>query len=189
MPIYYIYAYLRQNGTPYYIGKGSGRRAWSKVRVVSQPTDKNRIVIMENNLTEIGALALERRYIKWWGRKDDNSGILHNRSDGGDGTSGLKWTEEQKNKIRNRFISEETRKKIARSRKKNHFKMSDEHKSIMRETHSRNWIVKHKDGRIFKIKNLKQFCRENDLHHGNMSELAAGKGHRKSHKGWTCVKL
>jgi hypothetical protein len=85
---YYIYAYLRDDGTPYYIGKGTKKRAWDREHTTKPPKDKTKIIIMENNLSEIGALSLERFYIRWYGRKDNNTGILRNKTDGGEGTSG-----------------------------------------------------------------------------------------------------
>ncbi len=105
MLIYYVYAYLREDGSPYYIGKGKNNRAYEKHRIAT-PKDNARIIFLETNLTEVGALALERRYIKWYGRKDNATGILRNMTDGGEGASGATF-------LKGRTRSEYARRKIS----------------------------------------------------------------------------
>lgn len=84
--IYYVYQYLRNDGTPYYIGKGKGRRAYVKQRVISLPIDKTLIKIIAQHLSEYEAFLLESKLIQYFGRKDLGTGILHNKTDGGEGT-------------------------------------------------------------------------------------------------------
>lgn len=100
---YYTYAYIsKKTNLPYYIGKGVDRRMYvsHKKHGITTPRDISQIVVLEEGLTEIGALALERRYIRWYGRKDNGTGILHNKTNGGETSSGHVKTAEQIEKHR-----------------------------------------------------------------------------------------
>jgi hypothetical protein len=80
---YYVYLYLREDGTPYYVGKGKGNRAYQHHRNVHVPKTDDRIIFAHTNLYEDDALEKESELILQYGRKDICTGILHNRNDGG----------------------------------------------------------------------------------------------------------
>ena len=84
--MYYTYAYLRGDMTPYYIGKGKSRRCHQKHNGF-YPPPKERILLLKQNLTEDEAFRHEVYMISIFGRKDLGTGILHNKTDGGRGCS------------------------------------------------------------------------------------------------------
>ena len=135
--VYYVYAYIREDFTPYYIGKGKDNRLYRKGKgEVKPPKDKSRIIVVKDDLTELQAFILERYYIRWFGRKDNNTGILLNLTNGGDGLvnpgpeTRAKMSENSRNGITgmlNKKHSHETIKKMKDSAKKRGF--SDEHRA------------------------------------------------------------
>jgi hypothetical protein len=78
---FYTYLWLREDGTPYYVGKGRGRRAFRKG---SPSIDR---VLIQAFPSEEDALAAEIFLIAYYGRKDLGTGILRNLTDGGDGVT------------------------------------------------------------------------------------------------------
>jgi hypothetical protein len=96
---FYTYAYLREDKTPYYIGKGQTNRAYQQNgKPCAVPKDKSRIIFLKKNLIEEEAFKHEIYMIAVFGRKDLGTGILRNKTDGGDGCSGYIHTEESKKK-------------------------------------------------------------------------------------------
>lgn len=94
-----VYAYAREGadrfsnvGTYYYIGKGTPKRPYTcSKRYIKCPKDrKKNIHILHDNLDEETAFKIEKELIAKYGRKDVHPewGILLNRTDGGEGTSG-----------------------------------------------------------------------------------------------------
>jgi hypothetical protein len=96
---YYTYAYLREDKTPYYIGKGRGKRIYSTSRSIKAPKDKSRIIFLKKNLTEAEAFKHEVYMIFVLGRKDLGTGILRNLTNGGEGPSGAVRSAETKKKM------------------------------------------------------------------------------------------
>ena len=103
---YYVYAHRKATtGEIFYIGKGSGDRAW-QIDLKGKPRNKlwRSIVtkhgfvveIVLDGLQEWAAFELERDLIALYGRRDRGLGSLANLTDGGEGASGQIQTEETK---------------------------------------------------------------------------------------------
>lgn len=220
MKEYYTYAYLREDKTPYYIGKGKKRygKYYSRVTAFHENIfipPKERIVILKEFGLEFDAYKHEMYMISIFGRKDLGTGILHNRTDGGDGVTNMsdyarkRCSEAHKGKV----TSEETKRKISETRKKRGYKISEEQKQkyselyrgegnpnygkkhsletlkkISEGTRGKNLKTRHyitPQGELITIKNLREYCKENNLNHNCMINLHNGycnsyKGYRKA---------
>ena len=100
---FYVYEYLREDGTPYYVGKGKGSRAFHRYnRFVATPVPE-RIVFRAQNMTEPDALQAEMLLIRLYGRKDNGTGILRNLTDGGEGLAGYLMSEQQRKLLSERM--------------------------------------------------------------------------------------
>lgn len=149
---FYTYAYLREDRTPYYIGKGQGNRIYSSNRTINKPKDKSRIIFLKQNLTEEEAFKHEKYMISVFGRKDLGTGTLHNRTNGGDGISGYRHGEDSRKKIRKnaigRKVTGETRKKMSESKKGivpwcTGKKLTEEHREKIKRAHKNRKYKKH----------------------------------------------
>lgn len=167
---FYVYQFLRSHdspngpaGSPYYIGKGRGKRAWwGSDRTTPRPTDPSCISIIQDNLCENDALQLEMLLIFLHGRVDNGTGILHNRTDGGEGTTGI-------------VPSPETRAIWSRQRMGNKrllgFKFSEESKKLMSQ--KRLGIPLSPETRVNISKGLTGLPKS-EQHKNNMSKARTG---------------
>ncbi len=172
---FYTYAYLREDGTPYYIGKGRGNRINSKTHSVGLPT-KDRRIFLKQNMSEEDAFRHEIYMIYILQN-------LRNQTLGGEGVSGRvctqetrdmisksnvgrKRTEQQKEKMRGKrnlstqelerrskecalpsrkgvILSEETKEKIASSKRGRKMNLSEEQRKLrseqMRKAQQKRW--------------------------------------------------
>jgi hypothetical protein len=103
--MFYTYVWLRENGTPYYVGKGKKDRAYRKG---SPPREH---IVLYPAQSEADAFETEVALIWYYGRKDLGTGCLRNFTNGGEGISGLVFSKESKKRM---SISQKQRKDKAR---------------------------------------------------------------------------
>ena len=125
MSEYYTYLWLREDGTPYYVGKGKNNRAYSShSHGVHCPPEKERIVIYPAS-SEADAFETETDLIWYYGRKDLGLGSLRNLTDGGENppnAKGIKRSEYHRACVRKRMVgwapSEHQRKAVGEATRK-----------------------------------------------------------------------
>ena len=112
VPGEFIYDDLKLDYKPIYIGKGTGRRYkthlyiyknnntrfYSKLTAIFNDGYKPICIIVKNNLLEDESFYYEKHYINLIGRIE-NGGPLTNLSDGGEGQSGFKMSDDTKLKM------------------------------------------------------------------------------------------
>lgn len=129
--IFYVYILFRPwDGSPFYVGKGKKHRWLEHERTISSHINKHLSNILKKsreknlevpkvkireNLSESDAFDLEIKLIAAIGRKKDG-GSLVNMTNGGEGASGLVFSQESRAKIsrfhKGRVVGEETRNKL-----------------------------------------------------------------------------
>ena len=105
---FYTYVHRRPNtGEVFYVGKGSGQRAWQfrgRSRHWYSIVAKHGFVveIARGGLQEWAAFEHEQELIALYGRKDCGQGPLVNTTDGGDGPSGTIFSDALRSQISER---------------------------------------------------------------------------------------
>lgn len=143
---YYVYQYIREDGTPYYIGKGKDKRAWTPHKRSNganiTPKDDTRIQILRMDLTEAEAFDLEKELIGKYGLKE-TGGLLVNMTSGGQGQSpSLELRALISEKLTGRKKpprTEEHRKNLSKSCSGVSKPRSEEHQAAWVESSRQNW--------------------------------------------------
>lgn len=126
MTDFYVYVHRKATtGEIFYVGKGCGKRAYAVG--VDRSVHWNRLVkkhghtieLVASGLQEWYAHELERELIAYHGRKNLGLGPLINKTDGGEGVSGLVFTQESLKRLSDSHLgwvaSEDTRAKMSAS--------------------------------------------------------------------------
>ncbi len=201
----YVYQHIRLDTNEiFYVGISKGKkynRAYLKVRRNSYWTNiinktQYKIEIIKDNISWEEACVIEKELITKYGRKDNNTGILANMTDGGEGKVNVIYTEEQKEKLKNQFKnlertdswknniklvktgskhSEETKKKISQSNKGKHTNNHLKESAIKRRKFTDDEILFIRESVKNKTKTRKELMLKFNLTEQRMCDIIKGR--------------
>ena len=195
--MFYVYSYVKNN-KPYYIGKGTGNRAFTQLNhSVPVPEHKENIHFITHFDENFKSLIREWELITFLGIKSEG-GMLDNKVKGccppdRTGTN-FNHTEAAKQKLRKPKpprTPEHSEKIAKQNRGKKH---TEEHKRKISEGckgktgtpgntfRAKTYLVTFPDGHTETIHNIAPFCEENGLSRSCVSMMVNGK--QKSHRGF-----
>jgi hypothetical protein len=140
--MFYTYLWLRYDGTPFYVGKGTKYRAFVTHTRFKLPSKEN--IILQEFENEEDSLVAEKFLVQYYGRINLGTGCLRNFTDGGEGV--LHPSPILRHKLRTSHLghraSEETKKKM--SVKRLGMELSQVHMNAIREVAKRDDVRKKK---------------------------------------------
>lgn len=195
---------------PFYVGKGQLHR-WKRhfneseiakdkntfkvkiIRKVQLETGRNpEVIFLKRELTDSDALILEKLAISTIGRRDKNLGPLSNLTDGGDGLSGNKRSEECKEKMRigkmgakNPMFGKkwnENQREAQKTAKKPQWSAESLEKNRNRNIKYEYTIISPTGESYHNVRSMREFCIAHNLSDSKMNKVS--RGLRKHHKGW-----
>ncbi len=173
--MFYVYMYVRPDGTPWYIGKGCKyrRRHYQSdtvARCIARPDDDSLCITVQENMTEAAAFALEIELIAKYKRECDG-GILVNKCLGGAGTKGFKHPPGRPSSMKGKKHSDKSKAQMSESAKKRG------------ATKCSTYVLTDKNGNHTVVTNLTAYCREHGLNRKALSNVLCGRS--KSSQGYT----
>ena len=181
---YYTYAYLRPDKTPYYVGKGCGRRMFMDPgkRRVKQPKDRSLIIILKDNMTEYDAYKHEIYMIAVLGLKV-NDGLLRNFTSGGEGCAATPKIRAKISKsLTGRTLSPKHKANISKGLRGPH---SPERIATRAASRSRPLTLRNSDGELVTFPSRRECARQLGVSNSVVSSLVHGR--QKSCRGYTNV--
>ena len=178
---HYVYAYLREDGSPYYIGQGQVYRITANPLA---PPEKERRIFLKKNLSQEDAWRYEEYYISLYGRERDG-GILINRSLGGKRSGLEKHSPESIEKKRLSMLGKNRRKHTEEHRRKHSLtkkRLYKEGKLPPLPSQEKPFAFISPSGIINRGTNIRQFADENGLSVDALYDVRRGR--QKQHKGW-----
>lgn len=192
--MFYVYCYKNpQTKLPFYIGKGGRNRAWvhlnpknrrnchfhNTITKIEQELGIPPIVeIIQDDLTEDAAYALEIKLIKKFGRiYYDANGILTNVDEGGNGPT-LKSRTKISDSLSGRSFEQTHCQNLSEARKRQTIPPK-----------ARLWVIKSPQGELYEVINLKKFCAEHDLNYDGLKHNVKSEKPVRSGQsaGWKAV--